>query len=106
MTRPVVFAVAPVVRVPHQMMSAPRGSDVTLECQIESHPVPSTLWLKAGRPLRMDGSVHGTGGEGEGDWDWDWDWDWAGTGTGKHVKYWGADTRNRSCEMGRRQKHE
>ncbi|XP_043240657.1 lachesin-like [Amphibalanus amphitrite] len=51
-------AFAPVVRVPHQLMSAPRGSDVTLECQIESHPVPSTLWLKAGQPLRMDGKKY------------------------------------------------
>ena len=53
--------VAPVVRVPHQLMGAPLGSDVKLECQIESHPVPSTLWLKAGRPLHMDGSVVGAG---------------------------------------------
>ena len=54
--------VAPVVRVSQQMMSAPLGGDVTLECHIESHPVPATLWLKAGRPLHMDGYVQRSGG--------------------------------------------
>ncbi|XP_037086241.1 lachesin-like [Pollicipes pollicipes] len=47
-------AFAPVVRISSQMLGAPRGSDVTLECQIEASPLPSTYWLKGGLALDTD----------------------------------------------------
>jgi neurotrimin len=41
--------VAPSVRAPSQLLGAPLGSDVQLECQVEASPAPVSYWLKGGR---------------------------------------------------------
>jgi hypothetical protein len=43
------FSVAPSVRAPSQLLGAPLGSDVQLECQVEASPAPVSYWLKGGR---------------------------------------------------------
>ncbi|CAD7092680.1 unnamed protein product [Hermetia illucens] len=40
---------APMVRAPSQLLGAPLGSDVQLECQVEASPAPVSYWLKGGR---------------------------------------------------------
>ncbi|XP_055694883.1 lachesin [Lutzomyia longipalpis] len=40
---------APSVRAPSQLLGAPLGSDVQLECQVEASPAPVSYWLKGGR---------------------------------------------------------
>lgn len=37
------------MRAPSQLLGAPLGSDVQLECQVEASPVPVSYWLKGGR---------------------------------------------------------
>lgn len=45
------FPVAPSVRPTSQLLGAPLGSDVQLECTVESSPMPVSYWLKGGRVL-------------------------------------------------------
>ncbi|XP_063709358.1 lachesin-like [Culicoides brevitarsis] len=40
---------APSVRAPSQLLGAPLGSDVQLECHVEASPTPVSYWLKGGR---------------------------------------------------------
>ncbi|XP_031626058.1 lachesin [Contarinia nasturtii] len=40
---------APSVRAPSQLLGAPLGSDVQLNCQVESSPAPVSYWLKGGK---------------------------------------------------------
>ncbi|XP_038117798.1 lachesin [Culex quinquefasciatus] len=42
---------APSVRPTSQLLGAPLGSDVQLECTVESSPMPVSYWLKGGRVL-------------------------------------------------------
>jgi hypothetical protein len=44
-----VFLVAPTVRAPSQLLGAPLGSDVQLECHVEASPSPVSYWLKGGK---------------------------------------------------------
>ncbi|KAG1656521.1 Lachesin [Nymphon striatum] len=37
---------APVIWVPNQLVGSPRGSDITLECDLESFPRAMTFWTK------------------------------------------------------------
>jgi hypothetical protein len=39
-------SVSPLIWPPNQLIGAPHGSDVTLECNLESHPQSSTYWTK------------------------------------------------------------
>lgn len=32
--------------IPHQLVGAPLGYSITLECSIEAHPPPLTYWTK------------------------------------------------------------
>lgn len=41
--------VAPSVRAPSQLLGAPLGSDVQLNCQVEASPAPVSYWLKGGK---------------------------------------------------------
>lgn len=43
------YVVAPSVRAPSQLLGAPLGSDVQLNCQVEASPAPVSYWLKGGR---------------------------------------------------------
>ncbi|CRL05482.1 CLUMA_CG018236, isoform B [Clunio marinus] len=40
---------SPTVKAPSQLLGAPLGSDVQLECQVEASPSPVSYWLKGGR---------------------------------------------------------
>lgn len=40
------FAVSPVIRVPNQLVGAPRGTDVALECLVEASPKSINYWVK------------------------------------------------------------
>ncbi|XP_055294810.1 lachesin [Sitodiplosis mosellana] len=40
---------APSVRAPSQLLGAPLGSDVQLNCQVEASPAPVSYWLKGGK---------------------------------------------------------
>ncbi|RWS26588.1 lachesin-like protein [Leptotrombidium deliense] len=42
----IITAVSPLIWTPKQMVGAPLGSDVTLECNLESHPHSVTFWTK------------------------------------------------------------
>lgn len=53
--------VAPSVRAPSQLLGAPLGSDVQLNCQVEASPAPVSYWLKGGRlPPGFTGNMHNT----------------------------------------------
>lgn len=54
--------VAPSVRAPSQLLGAPLGSDVQLNCQVEASPAPVSYWLKGGR---MPNSYTGINGNSE-----------------------------------------
>lgn len=45
----VAVVVAPSVRAPSQLLGAPLGSDVQLNCQVEASPAPVSYWLKGGK---------------------------------------------------------
>lgn len=57
--------VAPSVRAPSQLLGAPLGSDVQLECHVEASPTPVSYWLKGGR-VPPNGFIAGMGGVGNG----------------------------------------
>lgn len=41
--------VAPSVQVPSQLLGAPLGSEVQLQCLVEASPAPVFYWLKGGK---------------------------------------------------------
>lgn len=41
-----LFSVSPLVWTPNQLVGAPIGSDVTLDCNLESHPDPMAYWIR------------------------------------------------------------
>lgn len=55
-----IFAiVAPSVRAPSQLLGAPLGSDVQLNCQVEASPAPVSYWLKGGKlPSSFNGNLN------------------------------------------------
>lgn len=40
------YAVHPVIQVPNQLVGAPLGTDVTLECYVESSPKSINYWVR------------------------------------------------------------
>ena len=42
----IIHLVPPTVKAPSQLLGAPLGSDVQLECQVEASPSPVSYWLK------------------------------------------------------------
>lgn len=42
-----IFIVHPVIRVPNQLVGAPLGTDVTLECMVEASPKSINYWMKS-----------------------------------------------------------
>ncbi|XP_063215990.1 lachesin-like [Bacillus rossius redtenbacheri] len=49
---------APVVKVPNQILGAPFGTNVTLECYVEAFPNTINYWLKNRGEMLMDGKKH------------------------------------------------
>ena len=45
----VIVSVAPSVQVPSQLLGAPLGSEVQLECLVEASPAPVSYWMKGGK---------------------------------------------------------
>lgn len=41
------LSVRPKIRVPNQLVGAPSGTDVTLECRLEASPTPLTSWIRS-----------------------------------------------------------
>lgn len=41
-----VCTVHPVIQVPNQLVGAPLGTDVTLECFVESSPTSINYWVR------------------------------------------------------------
>lgn len=56
--------VSPTVKAPSQLLGAPLGSDVALECQVEASPAPVSYWLKGGR-IPLNGFIGGLNTEGQ-----------------------------------------
>jgi hypothetical protein len=48
-------AVAPVVKVPNQLLGAPLGTDVQLECYVEAFPNTINYWVKNRGEMLLDG---------------------------------------------------
>ncbi|XP_063218510.1 lachesin-like [Bacillus rossius redtenbacheri] len=46
---------APVVKVPNQLLGAPLGTDVPLECQVEAFPNTINYWVKNRGEMLLDG---------------------------------------------------
>lgn len=40
------FPVHPVIQVPNQLVGAPLGTDVTIECHVEASPKSINYWVK------------------------------------------------------------
>ncbi|KAL7020222.1 hypothetical protein ACKWTF_011422 [Chironomus riparius] len=53
---------SPTVKAPSQLLGAPLGSDVALECQVEASPAPVSYWLKGGR-IPLNGFIGGVSTE-------------------------------------------
>ena len=51
----VFFAVPPQLRIPHQLIGAPLGFNVTLECFTEAHPTSLNYWTKDDGNMLHDG---------------------------------------------------
>lgn len=39
-----MYTVAPIIKVPNQILNAPLGTDVRLECYVESYPISVNYW--------------------------------------------------------------
>lgn len=48
-------AVAPHIEAPNQLLGAPLGTDVKLECNVEAFPNTINFWLKNGQEMLLDG---------------------------------------------------
>lgn len=49
-----VFAVPPQLLIPHQLVSVPRGYNVTLECFTEAHPTSLNYWTRGDTQMLHD----------------------------------------------------
>jgi len=47
--------VAPVVKVPNQLLGAPLGTNVSLECHVEAFPNTINYWVKNRGEMLLDG---------------------------------------------------
>jgi hypothetical protein len=46
---------APVVKVPNQLLGAPFGTNVSLECHVEAFPNTINYWVKNRGEMLLDG---------------------------------------------------
>lgn len=49
------FIVAPVIKVPNQLLGAPLGTDVQLECYVEAFPNTINYWVKNRGEMLLNG---------------------------------------------------
>ncbi|KAJ1522305.1 hypothetical protein ONE63_002602 [Megalurothrips usitatus] len=49
---------APHIEAPNQLLGAPIGTDVKLECNVEAFPNTINFWLKNGQEMLLDGAKH------------------------------------------------
>ncbi|KAE8747652.1 hypothetical protein FOCC_FOCC005631 [Frankliniella occidentalis] len=52
---------APHIEVPNQLLGAPLGTDVKLECNVEAFPNTINFWLKSGQEMLLDGPKYRIG---------------------------------------------
>ncbi|KAK3929252.1 Hemicentin-1, partial [Frankliniella fusca] len=52
---------APHIEVPNQLLGAPLGTDVKLECNVEAFPNTINFWLKSGQEMLLDGPKYKIG---------------------------------------------
>ncbi|KAJ9593869.1 hypothetical protein L9F63_027487, partial [Diploptera punctata] len=50
-----VLCFAPVVKVPNQLLGAPLGTNVSLECHVEAFPNTINYWVKNRGEMLLDG---------------------------------------------------
>lgn len=51
----VFFSVAPAIKVPNQLLGAPLGTDVQLECYVEAFPHTVNYWVKNRGEMLLEG---------------------------------------------------
>lgn len=51
------FPVAPIIKVPNQLVGAPLGTDVQLECFVEAFPNTINYWIKNRGEMLLNGYV-------------------------------------------------
>ncbi|XP_073979202.1 neurotrimin-like isoform X2 [Rhodnius prolixus] len=49
---------APMIKVPNQLLGAPLGTDVKLQCYVEAFPNTINYWIKNGGEMLLDGSKY------------------------------------------------
>lgn len=49
------ISVAPVIKVPNQLLGAPLNTDVQLECYVEAFPNTINYWVKNRAEMLMNG---------------------------------------------------
>lgn len=50
-----IVTVAPMIKVPNQLLGAPLGTDVKLQCYVEAFPNTINYWIKNGGEMLLDG---------------------------------------------------
>lgn len=50
-----LFLVAPVIKVPNQLLGAPLNTDVMLECYVEAFPNTINYWVKNRGEMLLNG---------------------------------------------------
>ena len=51
------FLVLPSVQAVNQLLGAPEGTDVTLECSVEANPNAVNYWIKNPNKMLLEGFV-------------------------------------------------
>lgn len=51
----IIVVVAPVIKVPNQLLGAPVGTDVQLQCFVEAFPNTINYWVKSRGEMLLDG---------------------------------------------------
>lgn len=57
----IFFTVSPMLSIPHQLVGAPLGFDVKLECHTEAHPTSLNYWTRGDNgPMIHDSAKYKT----------------------------------------------
>jgi len=54
LVRFVIIPVPPMLLIPHQLVGAPEGFNVTIECFTEAHPTSLNYWTRGEGPIIHD----------------------------------------------------
>lgn len=52
------FTVPPMLLIPHQLVGAPEGFNVTIECFTEAHPTSLNYWTRGEGPIIHDSTKY------------------------------------------------